>query len=143
MSTTVTNSNNNNYSCFVGTMKGCIGADCLWCRCEVDLRTLIDENGVGKGSRFNFEAFRFVQHRDQDKSSIYLHCIVRLCEPTKCQDLLNVSRPLRQLSDMYACLPALYIHLSTCSPVCTVRLPTCKPAHQQAHIYLHLFAETL
>lgn len=48
-------------------------------------------NGISKIARFNFETFRFVQHRDQEKSSIYLHCILRLCEPNKCQELLSVS----------------------------------------------------
>ncbi|KAM3875224.1 zona pellucida-like domain-containing protein 1 [Diretmus argenteus] len=57
--------------------------------CAVDQRTTVISNGLAKKSRFNFEAFRFVEHRDQEKSSIYLHCILRLCEPTKCQELLD------------------------------------------------------
>ncbi|XP_061538344.1 zona pellucida-like domain-containing protein 1 [Phycodurus eques] len=57
--------------------------------CSVDNRATIDTNGHYKFARFAFEAFRFVQHREQAKSSIYLHCILRLCEPTKCQELLN------------------------------------------------------
>uniref|UniRef100_A0A8C4GSA6 Si:dkey-103g5.3 n=1 Tax=Dicentrarchus labrax TaxID=13489 RepID=A0A8C4GSA6_DICLA len=59
--------------------------------CSVDQRTSVTSNGLSKTARFNFEAFRFVQHRDQAKSSIYLHCIMRLCEPSKCQELLSVS----------------------------------------------------
>uniref|UniRef100_A0A3B5MAZ6 Si:dkey-103g5.3 n=1 Tax=Xiphophorus couchianus TaxID=32473 RepID=A0A3B5MAZ6_9TELE len=51
--------------------------------------TIITSNGLSNVARFNFEAFRFVQHRNQEKSTIYLHCILRLCEPTKCQELLN------------------------------------------------------
>uniref|UniRef100_A0A667YBN7 Si:dkey-103g5.3 n=1 Tax=Myripristis murdjan TaxID=586833 RepID=A0A667YBN7_9TELE len=57
--------------------------------CSVDQRTSVISNGLSTNARFNFEAFRFVEHRDQDKSSIYLHCILRLCEPTKCQELLD------------------------------------------------------
>ncbi|XP_061918034.1 zona pellucida-like domain-containing protein 1 [Entelurus aequoreus] len=57
--------------------------------CSVDQRASIDTNGLSNVARFDFEAFRFVQHQDQAKSSIYLHCILRLCEPTKCQELLN------------------------------------------------------
>ncbi|XP_077467722.1 uncharacterized protein LOC144083614 [Stigmatopora argus] len=57
--------------------------------CSVDSRATVDTNGNDKFARFDFEAFRFVRHRDQAKSSIYLHCILRLCEPSKCQDLLN------------------------------------------------------
>uniref|UniRef100_A0A4W6D0U3 Si:dkey-103g5.3 n=1 Tax=Lates calcarifer TaxID=8187 RepID=A0A4W6D0U3_LATCA len=59
--------------------------------CSVDQRTSVTTNGLSKVAQFNFEAFRFVQHREQAKSSIYLHCILRLCEPSKCQELLSVS----------------------------------------------------
>ncbi|ROL53319.1 Zona pellucida-like domain-containing protein 1 [Anabarilius grahami] len=58
-------------------------------KCFVENRTAVLYNGFSKFSRFSFEAFRFVEHRDQEKSSIYLHCILRLCEPNKCQELLN------------------------------------------------------
>lgn len=57
--------------------------------CSVDQRTSVTSNGLSKVAQFNFEAFRFVQHRNQAKSSIYLHCILRLCEPNKCQELLS------------------------------------------------------
>ncbi|XP_026177126.1 zona pellucida-like domain-containing protein 1 isoform X2 [Mastacembelus armatus] len=57
--------------------------------CAVDQRTDILVNGLSKVARFNFEAFRFVQHRDQAKSSIYVHCMLRLCEPSNCQELLS------------------------------------------------------
>ncbi|XP_054650327.1 zona pellucida-like domain-containing protein 1 [Dunckerocampus dactyliophorus] len=66
--------------------------------CSVNQRVIIDANGVSKMARFDFEAFRFVQHRDQAKSSIYLHCILRLCEPTKCQELLNACNTRRKRS---------------------------------------------
>uniref|UniRef100_A0A3P9LK01 Si:dkey-103g5.3 n=1 Tax=Oryzias latipes TaxID=8090 RepID=A0A3P9LK01_ORYLA len=57
--------------------------------CTVEQRTSVMVNGISNVARFNFEAFRFVQHRDLAKSTIYLHCILRLCEPTKCLDLLS------------------------------------------------------
>lgn len=57
--------------------------------CGIENRTTVLYNGRSKYSRFSFEAFRFVEHRDQEKSTIYLHCILRLCEPNKCQELLN------------------------------------------------------
>ncbi|XP_019743278.1 zona pellucida-like domain-containing protein 1 [Hippocampus comes] len=68
--------------------------------CSVDQRATINTNGNSKFARFDFEAFRFVQHREQTKSSIYLHCILRLCEPTKCEELLNAcnSRKKRSLT---------------------------------------------
>uniref|UniRef100_A0A3Q4MGC5 Si:dkey-103g5.3 n=1 Tax=Neolamprologus brichardi TaxID=32507 RepID=A0A3Q4MGC5_NEOBR len=53
--------------------------------CDIANRTTVTSNGVSTVARFNFEAFRFVQHHDQAKSSIYVHCMLRLCEPSKCR----------------------------------------------------------
>ncbi|XP_056466789.1 zona pellucida-like domain-containing protein 1 [Gadus chalcogrammus] len=64
--------------------------------CSVNQKAALTINGVAKNSRFNFEAFRFVEHRDQEKSSIYLHCILRLCEPTKCQELIDACTSRRR-----------------------------------------------
>ncbi|XP_034557539.1 zona pellucida-like domain-containing protein 1 [Notolabrus celidotus] len=66
--------------------------------CSVDKRSSVTSNGLSKDARFNFEAFRFVQHRDQSKSKIYLHCILRLCEPTKCQELVTACNNRRKRS---------------------------------------------
>ncbi|XP_031152877.1 zona pellucida-like domain-containing protein 1 [Sander lucioperca] len=66
--------------------------------CSVDQRTSVTSNGLSTVARFNFEAFRFVQHHDQAKSSIYLHCILRLCEPSKCQELLSACNSRRKRS---------------------------------------------
>uniref|UniRef100_A0A3B4GQ48 Si:dkey-103g5.3 n=1 Tax=Pundamilia nyererei TaxID=303518 RepID=A0A3B4GQ48_9CICH len=55
--------------------------------CNIANRTTVTSNGVSTVARFNFEAFRFVQHHDQAKSSIYVHCMLRLCEPSKCQQI--------------------------------------------------------
>ncbi|KAK5929351.1 hypothetical protein CgunFtcFv8_010587 [Champsocephalus gunnari] len=66
--------------------------------CSIEQRTSVTSNGLSKVARFNFEAFRFVQHRDQAKSSIYLHCILRLCEPSKCQELLSACNVRRKRS---------------------------------------------
>ncbi|KAK7882562.1 hypothetical protein WMY93_028736 [Mugilogobius chulae] len=56
--------------------------------CSKDERTTITSNGISNVARFHFEAFRFLEHRTQSVSSIYLHCILRLCEPSKCQEIL-------------------------------------------------------
>ncbi|KAK3531765.1 hypothetical protein QTP70_028290 [Hemibagrus guttatus] len=61
-------------------------------RCTAYPLTVVLRNGISQNSRFSFEAFRFVEHRNQDKSSIYIHCILRLCEPDKCLNILNVSK---------------------------------------------------
>ncbi|XP_061576309.1 zona pellucida-like domain-containing protein 1 [Cololabis saira] len=66
--------------------------------CSVEDRTTMTNNGLSTVARFNFEAFRFVQHRDRAKSSIYLHCILRLCEPTNCQVLLSSCNARRKRS---------------------------------------------
>ncbi|KAI3354286.1 hypothetical protein L3Q82_018819, partial [Scortum barcoo] len=67
--------------------------------CIMNQRTSVTINGLSKVARFNFEAFRFVQHRDRAQSSIYLHCILRLCEPSKCQELLSVSNEVASERD--------------------------------------------
>uniref|UniRef100_A0A8C5DSU1 Zona pellucida-like domain-containing protein 1 n=1 Tax=Gouania willdenowi TaxID=441366 RepID=A0A8C5DSU1_GOUWI len=59
--------------------------------CSVNPKTTVVMNGQSTAAQFYFETFRFVQHRDQEKSSIYLHCILRLCESSKCEQLLAVS----------------------------------------------------
>uniref|UniRef100_A0A8C3A364 Si:dkey-103g5.3 n=1 Tax=Cyclopterus lumpus TaxID=8103 RepID=A0A8C3A364_CYCLU len=59
--------------------------------CSIDQRTSVTSNGLSKVAWFNFEAFRFVRDRNQAMSSIYLHCILRLCEPSTCQEILSVS----------------------------------------------------
>ncbi|KAK5612521.1 hypothetical protein CRENBAI_012435 [Crenichthys baileyi] len=66
--------------------------------CKVSTRTSVTRNGLSNVAWFNFEAFRFVQHKDQEKSSIYLHCILRLCEPSKCQVLLSACDARRKRS---------------------------------------------
>uniref|UniRef100_A0A3P8WGV9 Si:dkey-103g5.3 n=1 Tax=Cynoglossus semilaevis TaxID=244447 RepID=A0A3P8WGV9_CYNSE len=57
--------------------------------CEVNERSNLTSNGESKTAKFHFEAFRFLMGRDQTKSSLFVHCLVRLCEPTKCQELLS------------------------------------------------------
>ncbi|KAM6933262.1 zona pellucida-like domain-containing protein 1 [Xenentodon cancila] len=66
--------------------------------CSVEDRTTMTSNGLSSVARFNFEAFRFVQHRDKAKSSIYLHCILRFCEPSNCQVLLSTCNARRRRS---------------------------------------------
>uniref|UniRef100_A0AAX7SDF4 ZP domain-containing protein n=1 Tax=Astatotilapia calliptera TaxID=8154 RepID=A0AAX7SDF4_ASTCA len=66
--------------------------------CDIANRTTVTSNGVSTVARFNFEAFRFVQHHDQAKSSIYVHCMLRLCEPSKCQQIQNCANNRRKRS---------------------------------------------
>ncbi|XP_035647205.2 zona pellucida-like domain-containing protein 1 [Oncorhynchus keta] len=66
--------------------------------CTVDSRSSVTQNGISKNSRFSFEAFRFVTHNNLEKSSIFLHCILRLCEPSKCQKLVDACNSRRKRS---------------------------------------------
>ncbi|XP_053307379.1 zona pellucida-like domain-containing protein 1 isoform X2 [Spea bombifrons] len=52
--------------------------------CNVQNKTTVFTNGGEKSARFSFETFRFVQHSSQKTSTIYLHCITRLCQPDQC-----------------------------------------------------------
>ncbi|MGH0192368.1 UNVERIFIED_CONTAM: hypothetical protein FKN15_010307 [Acipenser sinensis] len=58
--------------------------------CSKDNQTTIIQNGDGLTSQFRFDAFRFLQHRDRKLSSIYLHCVTRLCQPSTCKELKAV-----------------------------------------------------
>ncbi|XP_051895664.1 zona pellucida-like domain-containing protein 1 [Pristis pectinata] len=57
--------------------------------CNISPRTTILRNGISKKSRFVFDTFRFNEHRDRKLSTIYVHCITRLCETKTCQTLLQ------------------------------------------------------
>lgn len=46
---------------------------------------------------FSFEAFRFVEHKNQTVSTFYLHCVTRLCEVSSCSQLLPVSQQQQQV----------------------------------------------
>ncbi|CAH2320273.1 Hypothetical predicted protein [Pelobates cultripes] len=56
----------------------------LFVGCTVPNKTTILSNGAGSVAQFRFEAFRFVQSSNQQTSTIYLHCIIRLCSPDEC-----------------------------------------------------------
>lgn len=64
----------------------------LFTRCIVEDQVNVINNGDSTAAHFEFEAFRFVQHRAQELSTIYLHCILTLCEPSKCNELTSVSK---------------------------------------------------
>lgn len=83
-------------------------------RCNTDPRTTVLKNGISKNSRFSFEAFRFVEHRNQDKSSIYIHCILRLCEPDKCLNIINVSKEYHLLQFFWIMANRCVIFMMDC-----------------------------
>uniref|UniRef100_A0A3Q4HZ73 Si:dkey-4p15.5 n=1 Tax=Neolamprologus brichardi TaxID=32507 RepID=A0A3Q4HZ73_NEOBR len=63
----------------------------LFVGCTRDAQTVVEQNGVSHTANFNFEAFRFVEHKNRTVSAFYLHCATRLCEASTCSTLLPVS----------------------------------------------------
>ncbi|KAM6987501.1 zona pellucida-like domain-containing protein 1 [Tautogolabrus adspersus] len=60
----------------------------LFVGCDRDAQTQVTLNGVSQTAYFSFEAFRFVEHKNQTVSTFYLHCVTRLCEVSTCSVLL-------------------------------------------------------
>ncbi|XP_056905491.1 zona pellucida-like domain-containing protein 1 isoform X2 [Takifugu flavidus] len=59
----------------------------LFVGCTRDAQTKLEQNGEAQSANFSFEAFRFVEHKNQPISTFYLHCITRLCEVSSCASL--------------------------------------------------------
>lgn len=60
------------------------------CRCYKDPQTTVFENGKSQIGRFSFEVFRFVKHRHQKMSTVFLHCVTKLCRADDCIMLIPV-----------------------------------------------------
>uniref|UniRef100_S4RWZ8 Zona pellucida-like domain-containing protein 1 n=1 Tax=Petromyzon marinus TaxID=7757 RepID=S4RWZ8_PETMA len=56
----------------------------LFLSCKRDPQTTIIENARSQMSKFSFEVFRFVRHKHQHLSTIFLHCNTRLCREVDC-----------------------------------------------------------
>lgn len=59
--------------------------------CYKDPQTTVFENGKSQMGRFSFEVFRFVKHRHQKMSTVFLHCVTKLCRADDCIMLMPVS----------------------------------------------------
>lgn len=59
--------------------------------CYKDPQTTVFENGKSQMGRFSFEVFRFVKHRHQKMSTVFLHCVTKLCRAEDCIMLMPVS----------------------------------------------------
>lgn len=59
--------------------------------CDKDPQTTIIENGKSQMGRFSFEVFRFVKHKNQKMSTVFLHCVTKLCRADDCPFLVPVS----------------------------------------------------
>ncbi|KAK9402274.1 zona pellucida-like domain-containing protein 1 [Crotalus adamanteus] len=60
----------------------------LFFSCDKDPQTTIIENGKSQMGRFSFEVFRFVKHKNQKMSAVFLHCVTKLCRADDCPFLV-------------------------------------------------------
>ncbi|XP_066556364.1 zona pellucida-like domain-containing protein 1a [Amia ocellicauda] len=71
----------------------------LFFSCDKDPQTTVFENGKSQMGRFSFEVFRFVKHKNQKMSTVFLHCVTKLCRVDDCPLLMPIcgSRKKRDL----------------------------------------------
>uniref|UniRef100_A0A8C1FPJ7 Zona pellucida-like domain containing 1b n=1 Tax=Cyprinus carpio carpio TaxID=630221 RepID=A0A8C1FPJ7_CYPCA len=62
----------------------------LFFGCYKDPQTTVFENGKSQMGRFAFEVFRFVKHKNQKISTVFLHCITKLCRVDDCAVLMPI-----------------------------------------------------
>ncbi|XP_052473125.1 zona pellucida-like domain-containing protein 1 [Carassius gibelio] len=62
----------------------------LFFGCYKDPQTTVFENGKSQMGRFAFEVFRFVKHKNQKMSTVFLHCITKLCRADDCTILIPI-----------------------------------------------------
>ncbi|XP_059932045.1 zona pellucida-like domain-containing protein 1 isoform X1 [Gadus macrocephalus] len=62
----------------------------LFFGCNKDPQTTVFENGRSQSGRFAFEVFRFVKHRHQKMSTVFLHCVTKLCRADDCILLMPI-----------------------------------------------------
>uniref|UniRef100_A0A8C4NMP7 Si:dkey-4p15.5 n=2 Tax=Dicentrarchus labrax TaxID=13489 RepID=A0A8C4NMP7_DICLA len=79
----------------------------LFIGCARDGQTKVELNGMSQKAHFSFEAFRFVEHKNQTISTFYLHCVTRLCEVSLCSGIMpncgsSPSRRKREAEDVLA-----------------------------------------
>ncbi|XP_076130805.1 zona pellucida-like domain-containing protein 1a isoform X2 [Alosa pseudoharengus] len=58
--------------------------------CDKDPQTTVFENGKSQMGRFSFEVFRFVKHKNQKMSTVFLHCVTKLCRADDCPMLMPI-----------------------------------------------------
>ncbi|EGV91939.1 Zona pellucida-like domain-containing protein 1 [Cricetulus griseus] len=63
----------------------------LFLSCDKDPQTTVIENGRSQRGRFSFEVFRFVKHKNQKMSTVFLHCLTKLCRADDCPLLMPAS----------------------------------------------------
>ncbi|XP_037632108.1 zona pellucida-like domain-containing protein 1 [Sebastes umbrosus] len=71
----------------------------LFFGCYKDPQTTVFENGKSQMGRFSFEVFRFVKHRHQKMSIVFLHCVTKLCRADDCIMLIPICGRRRRRSE--------------------------------------------
>ncbi|KAM9318719.1 zona pellucida-like domain-containing protein 1 [Pholidichthys leucotaenia] len=61
----------------------------LFVGCTTDPQTKVETNAEAQFAHFNFEAFRYTEHKNLTVSTFYVHCVTRLCEVDTCSSLYN------------------------------------------------------
>lgn len=73
--------------------------------CFKDPQTTVFENGKSQMGRFSFEVFRFVKHRHQKMSTVFLHCVTKLCRADDCIMLMPVRGKMLHLQSRLSAGP--------------------------------------
>ncbi|KAJ8378653.1 hypothetical protein AAFF_G00237770 [Aldrovandia affinis] len=73
----------------------------LFFSCYKDPQTTVFENAKSQMGRFSFEVFRFVKHKNQKMSTVFLHCVTKLCRADDCDLLMPIcgSRKKREVAE--------------------------------------------
>ncbi|XP_053363842.1 zona pellucida-like domain-containing protein 1 [Clarias gariepinus] len=71
----------------------------LFFGCHKDPQTTVFENGKSQMGRFAFEVFRFVKHKNQKMSTVFLHCVTKLCRVDDCALLMPICGKRRRRED--------------------------------------------
>ncbi|XP_070773922.1 zona pellucida-like domain-containing protein 1a [Enoplosus armatus] len=107
----------------------------LFFSCEKDPQTSVFENGKSQMGRFAFEVFRFVKHKNQKMSTVFLHCVTKLCRADDCPMLMPIcgSRKKRDVSEGKESNPASGNAVLTAGPIITRSDETPTNNSQLAH----------
>ncbi|KAI9516418.1 Zona pellucida-like domain-containing protein 1 [Dissostichus eleginoides] len=113
----------------------------LFFSCDKDPQTAVFENGKSQMGRFAFEVFRFVKHKNQKMSTVFLHCVTKLCRADDCPMLMPIcgSRKRRDVSEGGESSAASGNAVLTAGPIITRSDDTPTNNSQLAHLKAPVF----
>uniref|UniRef100_A0A4W4FCB7 ZP domain-containing protein n=1 Tax=Electrophorus electricus TaxID=8005 RepID=A0A4W4FCB7_ELEEL len=91
----------------------------LFFRCQKDPQTTVFENGKSQLGRFAFEVFRFVKHKNQKMSTVFLHCVTKLCREDDCVMLMPICGKRRKREESVSPGPSPGDAVITAGPIIT------------------------